>query len=96
MALTRDEVRHIATLCRIGMTEEELGRMALDLSHILELFQALQDVDTDAVPPTDHAISLETVMRLDEPRPSLTSDEALANAPLREGNHFRVKVVLEE
>ncbi len=96
MPLAREEVQHIATLCRIGMTDEDLETMTEQLSHILELFHVLQGIDTEGVPPTSHSASLETVMRPDEPRPSFSTEDVLANAPRREGDLFKVKVVLEE
>ena len=95
MPLSREEVQHIATLCRIGVTEEDLATMSEQLSHILELFQVLQDLDTEDVPATGHAVSLETVMRADEPRPSPPQEDALTNAPEREGDLIRVRAVLE-
>ena len=96
MGLTREEVQHIATLCRIGMTEGEMDTLTEQLSHILELFQVLQEIDTEDVPPTGHSVSAETVLRADEPRPSSAIEDVLSNAPRREGDLFRVKVVLEE
>ena len=96
MSLSREEVQHLATLCRIGMTEEDLERMPEDLSSILEMFQALQEVDTQGVPPTGHSVSLESVMRPDEPGASSSLDEVLSNAPRTEGDLFRVNPVLEE
>ena len=96
MPLTREEVLHIATLCRIGMSEEELETFAHQLSEILEMFQTLGELDTEGIPPTGHAASLETVLRDDEPGASLSTADALANAPERVGDRFRVKVVLEE
>ena len=96
MALTREEVRHVATLCRIGLTDEEVDELAQQLSHILELFQVLREVDTEGVPPTGHSVALETVMCPDEPGPSLKVEDVLANAPRREGDLFRVEVVLDE
>ena len=96
MPLTREEVLHVATLCGIGMSEEDLQTFAHDLSEILELFRTLGELDTEGVPPTGHAASLETVLREDEPGPSLSTAEALSNAPARVGGRFRVKVVLEE
>ena len=96
MPLTREEVQHIASLCRIGMTDEDLEMMTDQLSHILELFQVLQELDTEDVSPTGHSVSLETVMRADVPRPSISREDVLANAPRREGDLFRVKIVLEE
>ena len=96
MQLTREEVQNIATLCRIGMTEQEISTMSDELSHILGLFQNLQELDTEAVLPTGHSASLETVMREDTTRPSSSTGDTLANAPLAEGDLFRVNVVLEE
>ncbi len=96
MAITFDEVQHIATLCRIGVTEEDLEQMSEQMSQILELFQALQELDTEDVPPTGHSASLETVMRADEAQPSFPMEDVLANAPKREDDFFRVRVVLEE
>ena len=95
MALTGEEVQHIATLCRIGMTDEDLETMPEQLSHILELFRVLQELDTEDVPPTGHSVSLETVVRADEPQGSLSTEDVLANAPRREGDVFRVNIVLE-
>ena len=96
MPLPKEEVQHIAALCRIGMTEEDLATMPEQLSHILELFQVLQEIDTEGVPPADHSVSSETVMRPDEPRSSLSKEDVLSNAPQREGDLLRVNVVLEE
>ena len=96
MALTREEVQHIAALCRIGMTDEDLDVMPEQLSHVLEMFQTLQEMDTDNVPPTGHSVSVGTVMRADESSDSFSSENVLANAPQRDGDLFRVKVVLEE
>ncbi len=95
MPLSREEVQHIATLCRIGLGEEELEQFRQQLSHILEQFEILQQIDTADVPPTEHSVALETVMREDETRPSFLKDDTLANAPQREGDTFRVKAVLE-
>ena len=96
MRLTREEVEHIATLCRLGMTEDDVEMMRDQLSHILEMFQVLQELDTEDVPPTGHSISLETVMRADAACASLPKDDVLANAPKREGDLFQVKRILEE
>ena len=95
MRLSRDEVVHISTLCRVGMTEEDLERAADQLSHILDQFEVLKQVDTEGVPPTSQSIPMHSVFRPDVPRPSLTQDETLANAPRREGEFVRVKIVLE-
>ena len=96
MPLSREEVQHIATLCRIGLSENEMEEFRQQISHILEQFEILKQVNTTNVPPTGHSVALDTVMREDEPRNSLSKEATLANAPLREGDNFRVKAVLEE
>lgn len=95
MALSREEVKHIATLARVGFTEEDVERFREQLSNILENFKVLQEVDTSNVPPTDHAIEIRNVLRADEIKPSLPSTEVLANAPKEEDGCFRVHAVLE-
>ncbi|MDP6550364.1 MAG: Asp-tRNA(Asn)/Glu-tRNA(Gln) amidotransferase subunit GatC [Dehalococcoidia bacterium] len=96
MALERSDVEHIAILARIGLTESEVETFREHLSHILEQFEVLRDLDTTGVDPTGHAVHLRAVMREDMPEDSLDPDEVLSNAPRREGEFFRVKAVLEE
>lgn len=95
MRLTLDEVRHIAMLARVGMTDEDLERMRDQMSAILEHFDVLQQVSTEGVEPTGHSVDVSTVMREDEPRPSWPVDEMLANAPQREEGFVRIRPVLE-
>ena len=95
MKLGREEVVHIALLARLGLSEEELEKFSGQLSHILENFEVLQQVDTSDTPPTAHSIALQNVVKDDEVVPSLPPDQILANAPRREGEFFRVKAVLE-
>jgi aspartyl-tRNA(Asn)/glutamyl-tRNA(Gln) amidotransferase subunit C len=94
--ISRADVEHVAALARLGLTDDEIDRMQGQLNRILEAIGQLQSVDTSAVGPTAQVIALENVMREDAARPSMTRDAALANAPLREGDHLRVPVVLEE
>ena len=96
MALTKEEVLHIATLCRIALSLEEVGQLREELSHILEQFQVLKELNTDDVEPIMHLANLNTVMRDDEVAPCLKKELILANAPRLEGDFFMVKVVLEE
>ena len=96
MPLSREEVEHIAILCRIALSEEELELMRSQLSHILEQFEVLKQVDTEGVPPTGHSVALESVMREDEPDDSCDKEETLTNAPRRNGDFFQVNAVLEE
>lgn len=95
MRLTREEVRHIALLARVGLSEEEIEKLREQLSNILENFEILQEVDTSDVPPTAQVTGLENVMRDDESAPSFPREEILANAPLQEDGFFRIKAVLE-
>ena len=95
MAITREEVQHVAMLFRMSLSEEEIARLQQQLSQIIDYFQVLQQVDTEDVPPTSHPISLENVMRADEPRPSFPTEDIMANAPQSEGGFFRVRAVLE-
>ena len=96
MALERSEIEYIASLARIGLTEEEIGAVGEQLSHILEQFEVLKELDTSGVVPTGHAGGLQTVMRDDLAQDSLASEDVLKNAPNREGEFFRVNAVLEE
>ncbi len=96
MPLERSEVEYIASLARIGLTEEEIRMFGEQLSNILEQFEVLKELDTSGVVPTGHAGGLQTVMRDDVAQDSLDSEDVLKNAPRREGEYFRVNAVLEE
>lgn len=96
MPLSREEVMHIATLCRIELSPEEVERMGAQLSLILEQFEVLRELDTTGVPPTGHAVPLQNVQREDEVTPSLSRPAVLANGPRVEEEMFRVAMVLED
>jgi len=95
MELTREEVRHVAELAKLGMTEDEEALFREQLSAILDHAQRLQALDTEDVPPTAHSIPLRNVFREDEVRPSLPQEDILANAPHKEDGSFKVQAVLE-
>jgi aspartyl-tRNA(Asn)/glutamyl-tRNA(Gln) amidotransferase subunit C len=95
MALSHDDVVHIARLARVALSDEEVARYAQQLSGILDHFAALAAVPTDGVEPTAHPLPLSNVMRADEVAPSLPRSAVLANAPAQEDGHFRVRAVLE-
>jgi aspartyl-tRNA(Asn)/glutamyl-tRNA(Gln) amidotransferase subunit C len=95
MRLSIEEVRHIALLARVAMTEAELERMRDEMSNILDHFDVLQQVDTEGVEPTAHTADVRSVMRDDEVRPSATKEDVLSNAPRREDDFLRVRAVLE-
>lgn len=95
MSLTPDEVLHIARLARIALTDADVERFTAQLSGILDHFAALSKVNTEGIEPTAHPLPLSNVMRADVVAPSLSQDEALANAPERDDGFFRVRAVLE-
>jgi aspartyl-tRNA(Asn)/glutamyl-tRNA(Gln) amidotransferase subunit C len=96
MALTREEVLHVARLARIGLTDADVAKFQQQLSTILEHFDVLRQIDTTGVEPTTHTLPLESVMAADEPRASLSHDEVLANAPSQHDGYLRVRAVLDE
>jgi aspartyl-tRNA(Asn)/glutamyl-tRNA(Gln) amidotransferase subunit C len=90
MAISRDEVVHVARLARLALTEEELDRFAGQLDAILEAVGKVSELDLSAVEPTLHPLALSNVWAEDTPASSLPVEEALANAPDREDDAFRV------
>jgi aspartyl-tRNA(Asn)/glutamyl-tRNA(Gln) amidotransferase subunit C len=95
MAITREEVEHIAELAKLYLTEEEKEKMQRQLSAILDYFAMLQEIDTSLIPPTATVLPLRNVMREDTPAPSFDRDKILANAPQKVEGYVKVKVVLE-
>jgi aspartyl-tRNA(Asn)/glutamyl-tRNA(Gln) amidotransferase subunit C len=93
-ALSRADVAHVAHLARLGLAEDELARLQVQLNHILEQYAVLARLDTDAIPPTAQAIELVSILREDVARSSLSQAEALANAPARDGSSFVVPPIL--
>lgn len=96
MKLSPEEVDHVAMLARLGLTPEERERMREQLSSILEHIGRLQELDTEAIPPTAQVITLQNVLRDDEVQPSLSVEDVLKNAPQQEDDMFKVNAVLEE
>ena len=90
MAITREQVLHVASLAEIDLTEDELERMAEQLTAILDAVGKVSELDLAEVPPTSHPLSVVNAFRSDEPRPSLSHDDVFANAPAREDDLFRV------
>ena len=93
--LDSEEVRHIARLSRVGMTEAEVDLMRGQLSNILRHVDSLQELDTDDAEPTGHSADVETVVRDDTVAASIHREDALSNAPRRDGDFVRVRAVLE-
>jgi aspartyl-tRNA(Asn)/glutamyl-tRNA(Gln) amidotransferase subunit C len=90
MAITREQVLHVAKLARLALTEEEVERFQLQLNDILDAVGKVAELDLEGVPPTSHPLDLVNVWRDDEPRPSWPREEMLALAPEAEDGFFRV------
>ena len=90
MAITRDDVLHVAKLAELGLSEEEIERLQQQLNAILEAVGKVSELTLDDVPPTSHPLSVVNVFGPDEPRPSLPLEDVFANAPAREDDFFRV------
>ncbi len=88
--IDREQVLHVARLARLRLSDEEVERMASELSGILEHVERISELDLDGVEPTSHVVALENVFRPDEPRPSWDRDEVLENAPDPASGSFRV------
>ena len=93
MAISKDEVLHVARLARLALTDEEVARFQEQLSAILEAVGKVSELDLADVEPTAHPLDLVNVLAEDEPRPSLTLEDALANAPDPEDGFFGVPAV---
>lgn len=96
MAITREEVEHVARLARLELSEEELERFREQLSAVLERAQRIQALDLETVPPTAHPVDLSNVWRDDVVVPFIDTAAILDNAPAVEDGKFRVPQILEE
>lgn len=90
MSISREQVLHVAQLARLALTEEEVERLGDQLAAILDAVGKVAELELGDVAPTSHPLDLVNVWADDTPRPSLPLDAALANAPDREGDAFRV------
>jgi aspartyl-tRNA(Asn)/glutamyl-tRNA(Gln) amidotransferase subunit C len=95
MKLSYEQVRHIAWLARLGLSEEEVEKFSLQLSNILENFEILKQVDTANVPPATQTIPLQNVFRKDDVADSYSQAEILSNAPKQAEKCFKVQAILE-
>ena len=90
MAITREEVLHVAKLARLDLTDDEVERLTMQLGAILEAVSKVSELDLSDVPATSHPLELVNRFGEDEPHESLTLDQAFANAPARERDVFKV------
>jgi aspartyl-tRNA(Asn)/glutamyl-tRNA(Gln) amidotransferase subunit C len=89
MAITRDEVLHVAKLARLELTDDEITRFQEQLSAILEAVSKVSELDLSDVPPTSHPLEIANAWDDDVPRPCLPLDDVFANAPDRDDDYFR-------
>ena len=95
-AIEIDEVRRIASLARLQLTDAECDRMAIDLSAILDYMNLLGEADTEGVEPTAHPLQTSNVLREDIPAESMTAEAALSNAAAKDTPYFKVQKVLDQ
>jgi len=95
MPLTLEEVKHIATLARLELSDAELARYREQLSAILDYFRKLQELETVDIPPTSSVLAASAPLRADELRPGLSLEALLANAPQTEQEQFKIPPVFE-
>jgi aspartyl-tRNA(Asn)/glutamyl-tRNA(Gln) amidotransferase subunit C len=88
--IDRDQLLHVARLARLELREEDVERLGAQLNDILAAVSKVSELDLSDVPPTSHPLDVVNVWAADEPAPSLPVEEALANAPEREGSYFKV------
>ena len=98
MATKIDEaqVRRVALLSRLELSDKEVAQFSSQLSDIVEYIEKLNELNTDNVQPLAHCLPVHNVLREDIPHPSLTNDQALANAPQREDEYFKVPKILDD
>lgn len=95
MNITKEQVKHVANLARLNLTEEEQIELAKDLENIISFADKLNELDIENTDPTAHVIPIQNVFRKDEVRPSLEKDALLANAPSTKDGCFYVPKVVE-
>jgi len=95
MAISGKDVEYLAHLARIELTPEERERFAGQLDEILAHIQKLKSAQTEGVDPTTHVLRMANVFRDDRVEPSLSTEDALTNAPAREGPFFKVPRIID-
>lgn len=93
--LSHEQVRKVAHLSRLTLTDEEVAKFTRQLEDVLQYVEQLNSIDTSGVEPMAHAVEVHNVFRDDEEQPSLPREAALANAPRADGRYFLVPQILE-
>jgi len=94
MPITLKDVEYVAKLAKLKLSQAEKKKFQKELNKIISYIDQLNQVDTADVPPTSHVMPLENVLREDQVKPSLTQEQALANAPDKKDGHFKVPKVI--
>ncbi|MCA9096340.1 MAG: Asp-tRNA(Asn)/Glu-tRNA(Gln) amidotransferase subunit GatC [Planctomycetaceae bacterium] len=94
-ALSREEVKKVAVLARLKLSDTEIDSLTTQMGKILGFVESLNEVQTDGVEPMVHAMELRNVFREDQARPSLPREEALKNAPKTDGKYFLVPQIID-
>ncbi len=95
MAITKETVEYVAHLSRIKLDSQELEKISVQLSSILDFIDKLRSVNTDNIVPTSHILPINNVLRQDQPGVSLSAGKALENAPEKRDNFFVVPKIIE-
>ncbi|ELK44393.1 Asp-tRNA(Asn)/Glu-tRNA(Gln) amidotransferase subunit GatC [Halobacillus sp. ACCC02827] len=93
--ISKEEVKHVANLARLAITDEEATTFSKQLDDIITYAEQLNELDTTGVEPTTHVLDLKNVLRKDEPKKWITQEEALKNAPDHQDGQFKVPSILE-
>ncbi|RCW65794.1 Asp-tRNA(Asn)/Glu-tRNA(Gln) amidotransferase subunit GatC [Saliterribacillus persicus] len=93
--ISKEQVRHVAHLARLAISEEEVEKMSEQLGAIITYAEALNELDTDNVEPTTHVLDIKNVMRKDESTKWINKEDAMKNAPDQKNGQFRVPSILE-
>lgn len=94
MGISKDEVRHVAKLARLELSEEEVEKFTEQLSHILDHAARVRELNLEGLEPLTHAVDRRNVFREDEIKKGLDKEDALANAPEREGDFFKIPPIV--
>lgn len=93
--ISEEQVKHVAHLARLAITEEEAEKFTKQLGAIIEFAELLNELDTDNVEPTSHVLDMKNVMREDKAKPGLPVEEVLKNAPSHEYGQIKVPAIIE-
>ncbi|WP_404330825.1 Asp-tRNA(Asn)/Glu-tRNA(Gln) amidotransferase subunit GatC [Mesobacillus maritimus] len=93
--ISTDQVKHVAHLARLAITEEEASRFTQQLDKIITYAEQLNEVDTENVEPTSHVLEIKNVMREDVAKPGLPNEEVLKNAPDHQDGQIKVPPIIE-